>query len=174
MAPAESGMLAKDCLIVGKISGVYGVGGELKVFSYTKPRENIFLYHPWLIENEDAWSEIQHNGAERKGRSLTVKFSGIDDRDSAGRLIHRRIAVRRSQLPELKSGEYYWADLLRMDVLTLAGDHLGKIVEIQPTGANDVLVVQGEKRHLIPFVKDEVIRQVSLDSGVVMVEWQTD
>ncbi len=174
MGSAQRGMLTTGCLIVGKISGVYGVAGQLKVFSYTEPRESIFLYDPWLIEDGDTWREIKHMGARRAGKSLTVRLAGIADRDSAGKLMNRRIAVHRSQLPDLQAGQYYWADLLQMDVITLAGDHLGKIVEIKPTGANDVLVVEGEQRHLIPFVEDDVVKRVSRDDGLVKVEWQTD
>jgi len=81
--------------------------------------------------------------------------------------------VPRSQLPRAKSGEYYWVDLVGLKVVNVQSQELGRIEQILQTGANDVLVVQGERERLIPFLAD-VIREVDTTAGVVRVEWDAD
>jgi 16S rRNA processing protein RimM len=166
-------------VIIGKISGVHGVRGWLKVFSYTDPRENIFLYQPWLLgegkRNADAtWTEVKFDEHGKIGKALVVKFPGVDDRETAVQLIDRPVAVQRERLPKPASGEYYWVDLLHMEVVSQTGRHLGRVADIRATGANDVLVVEGVKRCSIPFVMDEVIRQVDLDRAIITVDWEWD
>ena len=169
-------------VIIGKITGGHGVTGWLKVFSYTEPRENIFLYQPWLLEKGGrengeeggAWTEVEFADSGKKGKILVVKFAGVEDRDSAVAFIDCGIAVYRAQLPAPPAGEYYWTDLLQMEVVSVSGKQLGKIIDIRETGANDVLIVEGKTRCSIPFVKDEIIKQVDMDNGVIKVDWQWD
>ena len=98
----------------------------------------------------------------------------MEDRDAAARFIGRPLAVLRNRLPEPASGEYYWADLMQMVVVTGTGKRLGRVVDVLETGANDVLVVEGDKRRSIPFVMGEVIRRVDLDDARITVEWEWD
>ena len=166
-------------VIIGRISGVHGVRGWLKVFSFTEPRDNIFLYQPWLLgdgdkETDAAWTEVEFDEYGSRGKTLVVKFAGVEDREAAERFVGLPLAVARNRLPEPGPGEYYWADLLHMEVVTRTGKRLGRVVDILETGANDVLVVAGGKRRSIPFVMDEVVRQVDLDDAVITVEWEWD
>ena len=166
-------------VVIGKISGVHGVHGWLKVFSYTEPRENIFSYHPWLLGEGrknagGTWTEVEFAEWGKTGKTLLVKFPGVEDRETADKLIGRPVALPRERLPEPAPGEYYWADLLHMEVVTLSGMRLGRVVDIRATGSNDVLVVEGGKRCSIPFVMDEVIRQVDLDGAIITVDWEWD
>ena len=166
-------------VIIGKISGVHGIHGWLKVFSYTEPRDNIFSYHPWLLGEGKknaggTWTEVEFVECGKSGKALIVKFPGIEDRETAVQLIGRPVAVQRERLPEPVSGEYYWADLLHMEVVALGGRRLGRVADIRATGSNDVLVVEGVKRCSIPFVMDEVIRQVDLDRAIITVDWEWD
>ena len=166
-------------VIIGRILGVHGVRGWLKVFSYTEPRKNIFLYQPWLLgeDGENAgttWSEVEFDECGSRGKTLVVKFPGVEDREMAGRYIGRPLAVLRNRLPEPESGEYYWTDLMHMEVVAVTGRRLGRVVDILETGANDVLVVEGDKRCPIPFVMGEVVRRVDLDDAVITVAWEWD
>ena len=103
-----------------------------------------------------------------------VKLPGVEDRETADKMIGRPVAVQREHLPEPASGEYYWTDLLHMEVVALSGKRLGRVVDIRATGSNDVLVVEGETRCSIPFVMDEVIRQVDLEGAIISVDWEWD
>ena len=86
----------------------------------------------------------------------------------------REIAVERDQLPELANDEYYWTDLEGLQVRTCAGVTLGRVDHLLATGANDVLVVQGEREHLIPFVLGSVVKAVHLSDGWMEVDWDPD
>lgn len=166
-------------IIIGRISGIHGICGWLKVFSCTDPRENVFLYQPWLLGeggkgSGTKWTEIEFADCGTSGKTLVARLPGIEDREAALELVGRSLAVYREHLPEPETGQYYWTDLMRMEVVTLAGERLGKVVDIHATGANDVLIVQGGRRRSVPFVMDEVIRRVDQDAAVITVDWEWD
>jgi 16S rRNA processing protein RimM len=155
---------------LGRVSGVYGVKGWLRIRSFTEPPANIGRYEGWLLCGRGPPEPVDVEGvAVREGR-VTAKLRGIDDRDEARRLIGAEIAVERSRLPALEPGEYYWTDLEGLEVRTVAGQRLGTVDYLIATGANDVLVLD-DGRTLIPFVIDSVVKQVDLDGGVIEVDW---
>jgi 16S rRNA processing protein RimM len=77
-------------------------------------------------------------------------------------------------MPDPAPGEYYWNDLLGLTVVTLQNEPLGKVDHLLETGANDVLVVSGDRERLIPFVLDDVVKRVDLDAGVIQVDWDKE
>ena len=85
----------------------------------------------------------------------------------------KEIAVPRARFPNTQPNEYYWTDLIGLDVVNGAGRNFGQIIRILETGANDVLVVQGERERLVPFIAD-VIGGVDLEAGVIRVNWDAD
>lgn len=164
---------AKDQhVVIGRINGLYGVHGGLRVFSYTEPREQIFAYRIWQLKKKDAsWGARKVVSSKGAGKGLVAFLEGITDREQARELIGVEIAVTRDQLPPLAADEYYWTDLLHMEVVDTHGRLLGQVVELQNTGANDVMVVQGGTKVMIPWVMDEVIKQVDMEAGRVYVDW---
>jgi len=159
---------------VGRISGVYGVRGWVRIYSYTRPRENILGYSPWYLKGAGGWQPRPLAEGRRHGKGVVARLAGCDDRDQASRLIGTEIAIRREQLPEPEPGQYYWNDLLGLRVVNRAGETLGVVDHLIETGANDVLVVEGERERLIPFVMDRVILSVDLDAGEIRVDWDAD
>lgn len=157
-------------LVLGRISGVYGVRGWVRVFSETEPRDNILRYSPWLVDG--APCAVAEGRVHGKG--LVVRLAGCDDRDQAAALVGREIAVRRDQLPPPRPDEFYWADLEGLAVETVAGVALGRVSHLFATGANDVLVVSGERERLLPFVWDAVVRDVDFAAGRIEVDWDPD
>lgn len=160
-------------MVVGEIAGVYGVKGWLRIRSFTEPLENILAYRPWRIGAEGAWSEAPKAVGRRHGRGLIVSFEGVTERDAASRLVGKLIAVSRAQLPD-SDGEFYWADLEGLKVETSAGRMLGTVDHLVETGANDVLVVKGERQRLIPFLRGRVVLEVDLQAGRIVVDWDPD
>ncbi len=160
-------------VIVGRISGLFGVRGWLKVYSHTEPRRRILDYGPWLVQGEDGRVVEVEDGREH-GKGIVVKLKGYDDRDAAARLLGRDIAVRRACLGTPVPGEYYWTDLEGLRVVTLEGRDLGLVDHLFETGANDVVVVRGERERLIPFVQGQVIRRIDCEAGVMEVDWDPD
>lgn len=164
----------QDRVILGKINGIYGVRGWVKVFSETKPRENIFKYQPWLLKLKGQWQIIKVVSGRPQGKGLVAQLESVDDREQAQLLLGAEIAVLKSQLPEAQEGEYYWADLVGLEVQTLDGQVLGKIDSLFETGANDVVVVKGERERLIPFVQGQYIHEIDLDAGIMRVDWDPE
>jgi 16S rRNA processing protein RimM len=107
-----------------------------------------------------------------QGKGLVASLEGIEDRDIARLLVGADIYIERDQLPSLPEGEYYWTDLLGLQVINRQGQSLGEVVEILETGANDVLVVKGESRELIPWVWGTYLLDVDLEAGRITVDWQ--
>lgn len=161
---------------VGRIVGVFGVQGEVKLESWTEPRERIFDYQPWQLQAAPGEVvEVQSVKGRRQGKGLVAHWPDMDDRDSASAFIGCDILVTREQLPEPAKGEFYWADMEGMQVVTEAGEMLGRVSHVVATGANDVLVVRGEDRErLVPFVKEKFIKEVDMEAGRIVVDWDPD
>ncbi|NCA71081.1 MAG: ribosome maturation factor RimM [Sphingobacteriia bacterium] len=156
-------------IIVGRIAGVYGVRGWVKVMSETDPREGLLNYQPWLLgAGSRAW--VVREG-KRHGKGLIVHLDGCDDRDQAAMLVGQEIAVRRDQLPPPAPDEVYWADLEGLEVVTITGESLGVIDHLFSTGVNDVVVVRGERERLLPFIWHDVVKEIDLDGRRMLVDW---
>jgi 16S rRNA processing protein RimM len=157
----------------GRITGLFGVQGWVKVFSHARPRETIIDYSPWLVKTTEGWREMVVEDGRAQGKGVVVKLAGVDDRDQASQLIGADIEIKLSQLPPPSKGEYYWAQLVGLEVVTLAGQSLGKVDHLVDTGANDVLVVRNGKERWLPATAS-VIRKVDLEAGVIRVDWDAD
>ena len=159
---------------LGKISGVFGVSGWVKVFSWTDPREGIVEYSPWMVFHQGQWSEMKVLAGQRQGKMVVAKLAGVEDRDQALLLNGAVIAVPGERLKKLNQGQYYWRQLEGLQVINASGVELGRVAHLMETGANDVLVVKsGTEEILIPFI-DEVIVNVDRVAKVVTVNWGKD
>jgi 16S rRNA processing protein RimM len=172
----------EDKLIVGKISGVYGVKGWVKVYSGTDPRDSITAYNPWYIQqgrhkSKGEWREMRVEHGRRQAKTVIAKLEGVDDRDSAMQLKGATIAIQPEQLQALGKDEYYWRDLVGLRVCNKEGVELGTVQRLMETGANDVLVVSGgegdaaQKELLIPWTPGRAILDVDLEHGQLCVDW---
>jgi len=168
-------MLTDDFISIGEITSVFGVKGWVKVHSFTEPRENILNYSPWFLKKGNKVKEIKLLSGKRQGKTIVASFDGVSDRDVAASYSGWEIQIKQSQLPKPENGEYYWADLLGLQVETDQGVDLGKVDYLIETGANDVLVVQdGEAERLIPFLQDQVIKKIDLDKKQMIVDWDPE
>lgn len=160
---------------VGQVSGVFGVKGWVKVFSFTDPRENILQYSPWFLQKNNQVKEYKLIGGRRQGSLVVAELQDVADRDQAAELMGSEILILKKQLPKPESGEYYWADLIGLDVQNQEGIRLGTVDNLMETGANDVLVVvDGDTERLIPFLQQSTVIKVDLDNGLIVVDWDPD
>jgi 16S rRNA processing protein RimM len=159
---------------VGRVSGVHGVKGWLKIHSYTEPRGNVAGFPVWVVRRGEREQLLAVEEARAQGRSVVAKLAGIDDRDAALEWVGAQIAVERAQLPPSAPGEYYWTDLEGLEVRASDGEVLGTVDHLLATGSNDVLVIAGERQRLIPFVLGDVVRSVDLEAGLIVVDWPAD
>jgi len=180
MAPSDAVTADKTPLVVGKIHGVYGVKGWVKVFSHTQPRENILQYRPWLIQlpkhrqvDWQTWG-VQQTQVHNGGKTLIAHLAGVDDREQAKALMGAEIAIWPHQLPPSEKG-YYWVDLIQCEVwCSQAQTRLGKVTDMIETGAHDVMRVQKHNGQttLVPFVMPDIVESVDLDQKQIWVDWQ--
>lgn len=159
-------------IVLGRIVGVYGVRGWVKVFSETEPREAILDYSPWLLGPDGDHRRVVEG--RRHGKGVVARLAGCEDRDQAAALVDREIAVERDQLPPPAPDELYWTDLEGLQVWERQGIHLGVVDHLFSTGVNDVLVVIGDRERLIPFAWGTVIRSVDLSAGRIEVDWDPE
>lgn len=168
---------------VGKIAGVFGIKGWVKIKSDTEPEENIVCYSPWFVCTQHGIKTFEVDAHTMRPQGLVVHLVGIDNRDQAEELGRARIEVEKSLLPELPTGDYYWHELLGLRVVTVSENaqlDLGRIERIMETGANDVLVVKGDERsvddkeRLIPYVPGEFVHTIDLQSGQMIVDWDPE
>ncbi len=162
-------------IVIGRIIGAYGIKGWFKILSFTRPKTNILEYDPWLVEQNEEWRQMPLAGGKAQGKELIARFAGITDRDQALSLVGSEIGIKQQQLPETEEGEFYWHHLVNMQVVNEQNEILGMVTELLETGANDVLVVEAEKRRcLIPYVQGVYIKDIDLEQGIVRVDWQSD
>jgi len=165
---------AKDDLLeCGHITGVHGIRGWVKVFSNTLPRDQITTITPWLLEIDGKLIEFKIKG-KKQGKLIVAHLQGCDDRNAAINFVNVKIFILKDQLPVLNNGDYYWSELEGLSVETAEGELLGTVDHLLETGANDVLVLKGDRERLIPFVMNEIVLDVNLDKGVILVNWQVD
>ncbi|MCP4472155.1 MAG: ribosome maturation factor RimM [Gammaproteobacteria bacterium] len=159
-----------ELICVGHILGAQGLKGWVRVFSNTSPRENIVNYSPWVIEQGDELQKVSVKG-RLQGRNVLASVDGCEDRNQAEALKGCRIFIEPAQLPRLQAGDYYWSDLIGLAVESLQGEPLGMVASMLETGADDVMVLSGERERLIPFAIDNIVREVDLEKRRLVVDW---
>jgi 16S rRNA processing protein RimM len=171
---SSAGPADRRHVVVGRITGVFGVKGWVRVYSYTDPPDNILDYGPWLLEGPGRSSIHRVDDGAAHGRGIIAHVEGIEDRDAARALIGSSIAVPRERFHGAEEGCYFWSDLVGLRVVNGSGVDLGIVEELIETGANDVLVVRGERRRLVPFVPGRVVTSVDTGGGTIRVDWEAD
>ncbi len=161
-------------VLLGRIDGLFGVRGWVKVFSFTDPREAVLGYGPWWIRQEGAWRRVPLAEGRRHGKNVIARLEGCTDRDQAMLLLGSDIAVAAEALPAPEDGRYYWRDLEGLAVVHRDGTLLGRVAYVMETGAHDVLVIEGDRERLVPFVPGEVILDVDFANAIIHVDWEWD
>src|SRR5512145_673899 len=170
---------AEDLVVLGKIVSVHGIRGEVKVYSYTDPLENLLDYRHWTLKRDGEVRQVELVSGRLHGKVLTVRIKGLDDREEALNHVGFLILVPRSQLPALQDDEIYWYQLEGLRVINQDGQLLGRVDHLLETGANDVLVVKpcagslDDRERLLPYT-GQCVQQVDLAAGEMRVDWDAD
>lgn len=165
-------VLPEDLVVIGRISGLYGIKGWLKIQSYTAEKKNILDYIAWYANKLDHWIKLEVIKGNEHAKNIIVLFNQYNNRNESEKLIHYDIYVERSAFKPLNEGEYYWADLIGLPVKTENDVFLGRVDHLIETGSNDVLIVKGDKERLIPFIKGQVIKEINIQE--IVVDWDPD
>ena len=161
----------KDRVAIGKIVGVHGVKGTLKIHSYA---ESLEIFQPgnrisvsttegWEIDYEIDWIKPHSRGA-------LLALNNVSDRDQAKTLVGADLQIEKAKLPELEAGLYYWYEMIGLQVVTIDDRYLGRLESIIETGSNDVYVVKNDRREiLIPALKS-VVQVIDIDANLMRVD----
>lgn len=179
-----------DMLVVGKITGCYGVKGWVKIHSYTEPRENFLGFGKWVLLRRGAPEPIEFDDGRVQGKGLVAHIAGVDDRNLAEAYSGLEVAVQADSLPALEEGDYYWSQLQGLQVWCREPREdgsskegvaervlLGTVDYLIETGANDVLVVKpsagsiDDRERLIPYLPGDVVTRVDLERAEMEVNW---
>ena len=164
--------MTDDLITVGKVIGHFGVQGWLKVFSYTHPMENIAAYSQWYIGNE----LLKGIKVKQHGKTMVALFEGVTSREMSQHYIGLEVKIPSKELSQLPEDEYYWRQLIGLQVSNLEGENLGVIDSMFETGANDVMVLTGVDgtELLIPYLLGGTVVMVNLVEQTMTVDWQVD
>ena len=166
-------MTQNSRILIGEVSGCFGVKGWLKIFSFCDPRENITKYKDWIID-EKKFKSVE---SKKHGKLIVAKLEGVDDKDDALTYLGKKIEITEEQLEHLNANEFYWRDLIGLQVFNNSGIPFGNLLSLLETGAHDVIVVKDEttnRERLIPFIIDNTILKVDLEAKTMLVDWHED
>jgi 16S rRNA processing protein RimM len=159
---------------VGRLGAAHGVRGWLRVQSFTDPPQRLFEWRRWLLRSERGVElEVKVLEVRPQGNGWIAQLDGVVERDGASRLTGQMVLVEREELPPVKEGEHYRDDLIGFEVKNLEGALLGVVDHYIDTPANAVMVIQGEREHLVP-VTGQHLRSVDRDARKLTVDWPED
>lgn len=163
-----------DWIVVGRFGRVHGVRGAIRLHSFTEDPAQILRYKAWCIYQGDQWIPVERLEEQLTSKGVVVKIKGYETRELAAQLTHIKVGVQQTQLAPLEKGEFYCFELIGMNVFNGNKENIGQVTDIMPTGQHDVLIIQGEKRHLIPYLPGRVIKQIDRAARCISVEWDDD
>lgn len=165
-------MTNKNWIVVGQFGRPQGLNGFVRVFSFTEPKDNLYKYNNWHAQINHALQKIEPLDLQKHSKFDLVKIVGFESRDGVASLTNVKIVIEKTQLPPLVENEYYWHQLLGMSVTNKQGVALGTVQDMLATGANDVMIVEGVKRYLIPFIYNDFV--VKIDNNIITVDWDAE
>ena len=181
----ETAELPADAIEVGRIADAWGIKGWFKVLPYSADPEALFSSKRWFLMPSERGAKtfsgvacLAIKEAKEHSDSVVACAHGIDDRSGAEALRGARIFVSRSSFPTAADGEYYWVDLIGLDVINRQDEALGCVRELLSTGPQTVLVLEYQQdgktfERMIPFVS-AYVDDVDLKTRRIRVDWQLD
>lgn len=177
--------LPSDAVEVGRIADAWGVKGWFKVFSHNSDPAALLTARRWYLQPSERGARtfsgtllLEIRQARPHSDTLVAWAQGIDDRNAAEALRGARIFVPRADFPQAQDDEYYWVDLIGLDVINREGVLLGQVRDLMSTGPQTVLVLSDESgdkpiERMIPFVA-AFVDKVELAQRRITVDWQPD
>ena len=175
----ETSAPAEDLIVIGKIVSVHGVRGDVKIYSFTDPIDNLLEYRRWTLRRGDEVKQVELVKGRLQGKSLVATLKGLTEREEARTYADFEICIPRSELPQLTGDDYYWYQLQGLTIINQVEQVLGRVDHLLETGANDVMVVKpfdgslDDRERLLPYT-DQCVLKIDLEAGEMRVEWDAD
>ena len=162
-------------IVMGVVTVPFGVKGWIRLKDFSADDRGLGLHPVWHLSlAKGDWIPFNLERFKIHGKGAVAKLETCDDCDSAEKLRNARIAVPRDSFPALPKGEYYWCDLIGLEMFDRSGRSLGTVSDICSTQAHPILKVNDDQREeLIPFV-DPIVDKVDLDSRRIVVDWESE
>lgn len=157
-------------ICVGSIAGAFGVRGEVRVKSFCADPQDLGNYSPLSNEDGSRSFDVALIGQIKNG--FSARISGVDSKEDADALRGVQLFALRDQLPQLPDDEYYYSDLVGLEVLDTGGEALGTVKAVQNHGADDLLEVTiygSSDTTFIPFTR-AIVPTVDLKSGRIVID----
>lgn len=172
-----SGVQVPDDLAqVGFVFGAYGVAGWVRIRPFSEDADALLKVKTWWLD-KPALRDVDVQQCKLHGGDVVARLVGITDRDVAESLKGAAVFIPQSRFPALSDDEFYWAELIGLEVENLQGEPLGKVADMMSNGPQSILrIVPAEveaQERLIPFV-DAFIIKVDKDAGKITVDWGLD
>ncbi|NIS61627.1 MAG: 16S rRNA processing protein RimM [Proteobacteria bacterium] len=159
-----------EYIIIGRVSGLHGIKGKLRIRYYNETRSDFLSYRKVYLENRDGQVEpYEIQEAKIHKKFISARLKGCEGTADVEKLIGASVLVKRKNLPPPEEGEYYWYEIIGMDVVTDDGRSLGRVETILPTGSNDVYLVEGSGREWLIPATEEVIVRVDRKKGQMVI-----
>lgn len=156
---------------MGRILGPFGIQGWIKLRTFTETPDGLAGHPSWWLHRKDGWQAAALEEFKVRPAAVSAKLAGVNDRNAAELLQGCDVAVTREELGPAREGEFFWVDLVGLEVVNLQGEALGRVEELLRTGGADVLVIRGERERLIPFVASYVLG-VDREAKRITVDWE--
>lgn len=163
-------MESDSLILIGKVAATHGVKGQLRIASYSGHFDSLLPAKTVILKAPSGKTgTFAVTAAILHGKKLLLSLDGFSDINRVQHLVGSEIYLRMDQLPDTEEGEYYWHDLIGLNVVTVAGEPLGVLQSIIETGSNDVYVVKSAERELLIPALEDIITAIDLSAGVMTV-----
>ncbi len=167
IAPNEQNLIS-----VAKLGATHGIKGFLKLQSFTSESASLFNFQNLIIRMHDlTYHPIKIKLIRAAQNGFIVSILGSDSIETSSKYVNCELFIKKNDLPALRKDEFYWHDVIGYKVINKENEDLGSLIEAINTGSNDIMVVQGEKRHLIPYIYTEFVLDLNDETKTILVDW---
>jgi 16S rRNA processing protein RimM len=177
---AQGVAIPDDLVVVGYVSGAYGIHGWVRVKPYSSDADALLNARTWWLDKPEL-RDVEMLQAKVHGGDVVAQLIGVVGRDTAEALKGATVKIPRSHFPALEKDEFYWVDLIGLAVENLQGEQLGQVFDLMDNGAHPILRVGPQAAEpddklqeiLIPFV-DQFVKTVDQKAKKIVVDWGLD
>jgi len=163
-----------DLVDLGVVRGAYGVKGWVRIEPFDRQAAVLRQARNWWVGNASHWRRVEIEALKQHGSLILAKWKGFDVPEAADRIKGTSVAVARSAFPAPAEGEFYWVDLIGLDVVNREHQVLGQVAAIASNGAQELLQVEGVGGVLLVPMVPAYVEEVDLAARRIRVDWQSD
>lgn len=177
----SAAQIPDDLTQVGYVSGPFGITGSIRVTPFSTDADALLNVKTWWLD-KPSLGAVKVRTAKMHGGDVVAQLAGLVGRDASEALKGAAVSIPRSQFPALPAEEYYWSDLIGLDVVNLEGEALGAVTDMMHNGAQSILRItplpveasdEKQSERLIPYV-DQFVKTVDLAGKKITVDWGLD